>query len=774
MIEARALLALAGEKASLLYHLPLERLTWWQLHEVLGGALMAAITPDWRRSLARAAEGRQAYYLSAEYLLGRLVFNDLYAAGVLEEVRTLLAGQGIDLHSLEEVEDDAFGNGGLGRLAACYLDSAATHDIPLFGYGLRYRFGLFRQSFFEGCQVESPDDWSRYGDPWSLRRRDLAVKVSFGDGEVLAVPYDLPVLGYQLRSVGTLRLWQCESLEEVDFGLFNRQDYQGASAEKNKAEDITKFLYPNDSTDAGRALRIKAEYLLASATMQDLLTAFKGRIGCDLEQFARYHAIQLNDTHPVMAIPELVRLLQREGLSFPRAFDIARETFSYTNHTVMAEALETWNGELLRKVLPALYPVICQINTHLLREHKDQRLSCLRGGAVHMATLAVCASHKVNGVAEIHSAILRDKVFKDACRAYPERFTNVTNGITQRRWLGLCNPQLTGLLQETLGDAAFLTQLDRLSALKPCINEDLCRRFMVVKREKKAELALEIFIREGIQVPVHFLFDVQVKRLHEYKRQLLNAFSILAIYRGLKAGTLPDFTPTAFIFGAKAAPGYREAKAIICYINRIAELVNRDKEVQDRLKVVFVHNYNCSYAEYIIPAADVSEQISPAGTEASGTGNMKLMLNGAVTLGTLDGANIEIVREAGPENNYIFGAGVEEIDALRDSYDPQGFYQADPALHAAVDSLIDGTFRDPDGELAFLHGTLLRGASWHRPDHQFLFLDFDSYMKAKLRANLDYRDGIGFARKCLLNIAGAGKFSSDRSILEYARQIWRL
>ena len=774
MIDAKQLLLLAEEKANIAFHLELAQLSAWQLHEALGQALMQLITPDWRGSVASSETGKQACYLSAEFLLGRMVYNNLFSAGVLPEVTRLLAARGIDIGSLEEIEDNAFGNGGLGRLAACYLDSAAAHAVPLTGYGLRYRFGLFRQRFADGQQVEEPDDWSKYGDPWSLRRLDLAVTVSFGDGQVLAVPYDMPVLGYQLKSIATLRLWQCESLSEVDFALFNAQDYEAACAQKNKAEDITKFLYPNDSGDAGKMLRIKQQYVLSSATMQDLLRAFKQRAGRDFGSFPRFYAVQLNDTHPVMAIPELIRLLLLEGLDFEQAFRIAQKTFSYTNHTVMEEALEKWDVRMLKLAVPQLYPVIRLINRRLLREIGDHGLSCVRHQQVHMAPLAVYASHTVNGVAEIHTRILKDRVFAGWYHLYPERFQNKTNGITQRRWLGLCNPQLTALLSQTLGSDGFLTQLDRLSALRTLTDEHLCRRFHTVKQERKKELALQIFMREGILIPEYFLFDVQVKRLHEYKRQLLNAFSIMAIYRGLKAGTIRDFTPTAFIFGAKAAPGYEQAKAIILYINRIAALVNHDPAMHDKLKVVFVQNYNCSYAEYIIPAADISEQISPAGTEASGTGNMKLMLNGAVTLGTYDGANIEIAQEAGEENNYIFGATVEEISAIREGYDPLKIYKKNKTLRAAVDSLADGTFEDTQGVLKALHESLLKGLSWHGPDHQYLFLDFDSYMKQKLKANKDYRNTTAFSKKCLMNIAGAGKFSSDRAIREYARDIWKL
>lgn len=768
----------AQQKAQLYYQSDLSNLSSWQLHQVLGEALMEAIAPQWQQDSQRRRQAKQAHYLSMEFLLGRMVFNNLYCAGLLEEADRLLREKGVDIRALEDIEDNAFGNGGLGRLAACYLDSAAAHDIPLTGYGLRYRFGLFRQSFQKGRQVEHPDDWSRLGDPFSIRRYDLKVRVAFGDGEVLAVPYDMPVIGYQRKAIGTLRLWQAESLTEVDFDQFNQQQYLEASRQKNQAEDITKFLYPNDSSEAGKVLRIKQEYLLSSATMQDLVRSFKQLHGNAFHLFPTLHAVQLNDTHPVMAVPELIRLLALEGLSFDQAFQIARQTFSYTNHTVMSEALETWWAPTLKKTLPQLYPVIRRINQRLMKELKDKRFSIVRNGFVHMATLAIYTTHQVNGVARIHSDILKDDLFKDWHQLYPDRFTNVTNGVTQRRWLGLSNPELSGLIAQTLEGDHFLRHLESLKEGKQRISDPLCQQFHAVKQQKKRALSQLIHQRERELIPEHFLFDVQIKRLHEYKRQLMNALSIIAIWQGLKDGTIKDFAPTAFIFGAKAAPGYKRAKAIIWLINQIAALVNQDPDTKDRLLVVFVHNYNCSYAEHIIPAADVSEQISPAGTEASGTGNMKLMLNGAVTLGTFDGANVEIVEEAGLQNNYIFGATVEDIRQMAEDYDPKAIYKANKRLKKALDTLVDGTFEDDPGDgegtLKELHKSLLEGASWHRPDHYYVLHDFDDYLKAKLRANQDYQDTLAFSRKCLYNVFSAGKFTSDRSVQEYARNIWGL
>ena len=761
-------------------HKTLKEATAAELHNALAAAAMTALAPVWSRKEEERSGGRQAYYLSMEYLVGRLVYNNLYCMGMLEDVKRLLTEKGADPALMEDIEDDAFGNGGLGRLAACFLDSAATCGVPLTGYGLRFRYGLFRQVFQDGKQREEPDDWSRFGDPWSIRRPEEAVTVSMKTGDVLAVPYDMPVVGYGMKNVGTLRLWQTESLHEIDFPLFNEQEYARASANKNQAEDIVKFLYPNDSKRAGKQLRVKQQYVLVSASMQDLLRKYEKRHGNDYSFFAAETAAQLNDTHPVMAVPELIRLLGERGVGFETAFGIARETFAYTNHTVMQEALEKWDLSLLRSVCPEIVEMIRRIDERFRREMKELGKDVLpdrciiEGKRVHMAQLAVYATHAVNGVAELHSRILKDDVFARWYEIFPERFQNKTNGITQRRWLGLCNPELCGLIASRIG-GGFETDLEKLKKLIPEIDDALCRDFLAVKRIKKEQLAAEIAKKEGVVLDPGMVFDVQVKRLHEYKRQFMNALSILAIYYGLKEGKLSDLPPVAFVFGAKAAPGYARAKAVIYWINQIAEMVNRDPDTAERLKVVFVQNYNCSWAEKIIPAADISEQISPAGTEASGTGNMKLMLNGAVTLGTFDGANVEIVEEAGRENNYIFGATVEELNAIRETYDPGEIYRKNAVLRRALDTLADGTFRDEDGALAELRDAILKGASWHKPDHYFVLKDFDSYLEAKLRAVTDAgRHPEEFARKCLMNVANSGKFSSDRTILQYAREIWNV
>ena len=753
------------------YDVSLQEATPQELHEALGQAVMMAISDDWSHSKKTRMPNRKAYYISAEYLIGRLVYSNLFNLGILDEMKELFAEHGVDLAVLEDIEDDALGNGGLGRLAACFLDSAASTDIPLSGYGLRYKFGLFKQSFdADGSQVENADDWTKFGDPWSFRRYNHTVKVKFPDHTVLAVPYDVPVIGYGTENVGTLRLWQCEAEEELDFNAFNNQDYLRALDAKNKAEDITRVLYPNDSTWEGKRLRIKQQYVLSSASLQDMLRTFKIAHGDDLSRFAEFYAVQLNDTHPAMSIPELIRLLMLEGMSFDDAFNVAQKTFSYTNHTVMGEALEKWPLDLMRSVVPEIVDIICRIDQKLKWEHPG--LFIVKDNTAHMANLSIYVGSYINGVAEIHTQILKNDCFKDWYYAFPERFQNKTNGITPRRWLGLCNPELTAILREKVG-GDFLKNLDLIGELKNQIYDETVVEFNDIKRLKKEQLCAVIAKHEGVTLNPDFIFDVQVKRLHEYKRQLMNILSIVDIYFRLKEGRLPDFHSTVYLFGAKSAPGYARAKAIIRYINRVAKLINNDPAVADKLKVVFVQNYNCSYAEHIIPAADISEQISPAGTEASGTGNMKLMLNGAVTLGTLDGANVEIAQEAGRENEYIFGHTVDEINAVKPTYHARSIYDSNADLRRAINTLVDGTVPTDDAQKELFH-SLLDGTDWHQADHYFLLLDYASYFDTKLQANRDYADRIAFGRKCLMNVASAAKFSSDRTIRQYAEEIWHI
>ncbi len=740
-----------------------------EIYTAFSEACMEIVEENWTSEISK----KRACYLSAEFLIGRVINSNLFNLGILHEANELLKENGISENIFEEIDDDALGNGGLGRLAACFLDSAATHSIPLDGYGIRYKYGIFKQKITDGFQKEYPDDWTRFGDPFSIRKEDESVKIRFADQSVTAVPYDMPIIGYKNKTVNTLRLWQSEA-DSAD---------KGSDKAVKAAEEISGVLYPNDNDEAGKILRLKQQYFFTSATMQCLVKRFKENIGGDFKNFPDHFAVQLNDTHPTIAIPELIRILiEDEGMSFDCAFDVAVKTFAYTNHTVMIEALEKWDVGLFRKVVPKLCRYVEQINDRLLEKvdcrnngSARDKYGIISGGNVHMARLAIFASHSTNGVAKLHTEILKNSVLKNWYELFPERFNNKTNGITQRRWLGLCNPQLSEFITERIGDK-WIYNLYELEKLKPfaCSKSDL-ENFIKIKREKKNELKEYVQKHDGFIMDPSFVVDIQVKRLHEYKRQLLNAFSIMYFYFGLKDKSITLFRPTVFIFGAKAAPGYARAKGIIKYINEVAELVNSDSDVNDKMQVLFVSDYNVSYAEKLIPAADISEQISTAGTEASGTSNMKFMLNGAVTLGTLDGANIEIVNKAGKENNYIFGATVEEIEKAKNNYAPERIYKENKALKKVVDTLIDGTFDDGGtGIFKELHDSLLKGASWHSPDNYFLFLDFDDYCKTKLRAINDTANEYEFAKKCILNIAGSGEFSSDRTVYEYAKEIWNV
>ena len=773
--------------AQSMYCKTVEELTVSELHLALGKAVMGEIAPNWAKSKAKHDAERRAYYFSAEFLMGRMMYNNLYCLGILEDVTKMLKKKGIDINVFEEIDDAALGNGGLGRLAACYLDSAATQEVPLDGYGIRYKYGLFKQLIKDGYQVEVADNWQRFEDPWCLRKEDEAVTVSFKDQTVKAVPYDMAVIGCKTDNINTLRLWQAEAINEFDFTAFNNTQYDAAVKEKNDAENISKVLYPNDNQYEGKVLRLKQQYFFCSASLQDIMRRYKAKHGNDFSFFAKENAIQLNDTHPVSCVPELVRLLQNEGMGFDEAFEIARQTCSYTNHTVLSEALEKWSADLMTQVIPEIYSIICLIANKCQEELMARgvpnevraKMRIIDGNVIHMARLATYAGTYVNGVAQLHTEILKRDLLKEWYQLYPERFLNKTNGITQRRWLGLCNPELSDLITEKVGSDEWLIDLDKLSVLNDCLDARTINKFNKIKAKKKVQLAEYIKKMDGFDINPDTIFDVQVKRLHEYKRQLLNAFSIMAIYFRIKEGKLPNWTPTTFIFGAKAAPGYARAKAIIKYITEIANLVNNDPETKDLLQVYFISNYNVSYAEKIVVAADISEQTSTAGLEASGTGNMKFMLNGAVTLGTWDGANIEIAECAGVENEYIFGARVEDIDRIKkEGYNPAALIEANPELKRVVNTLIDGTFDDDgaqgQGSFRELYHALTRGTHWHDPDHYFLMLDLPDYIETKIRANADYADRKAFGKKCLLNVANAGKFSSDRAILEYANEIWHV
>lgn len=767
------------------YDVTPDKATAPQLHNAVSRAVMNSILPQWKKSKTAHLNTRRACYFSMEFLVGRAVYNNIMCLGIEKEVEDALSQCGVSLSDLEDIEDAALGNGGLGRLAACFLDSAATLDLPLDGYGIRYKYGLFKQDFKDGFQCEEADDWTKYGDPWSRRINTDSIEIEYGDMKALAVPYDMPIIGYKTENIGTLRLWQAEPLNTFNFDLFNQQRYSEACSEQRAAEDISRVLYPNDDTREGKILRLRQEYFFSAASIRDIVKKYKST-GAPIEKLYEKVSVQLNDTHPVISIPELIRILvDEEGIVFADALEIARKTFNYTNHTVMAEALEKWGVDIMQQILPRIYEMILQINEAFIGDmyrleipkEKIYDLKMISDGVVHMAKMAVYCSTKVNGVAEIHTEILKNDVLADWYELYPDKFLNETNGITPRRWIGLCNKELSDLATKLLGSDDWLTDLDKLKTLSKYSDEgSVIRQFMEIKRKKKQQLADYIKRTEGIEIDVNSIFDVQIKRLHEYKRQLLNAFSILYIYFGIKDGSIKHFHPTTFIFGAKSAPGYARAKGIIKYINEIGRLVSSDPDTKDLLKVVFVKNYRVSYAELLAPAADVSEQISMAGTEASGTGNMKLMLNGAVTLGTYDGANIEIVEEAGEENNYIFGARVEDLEEIMKIYDPRYFAENDEKIGRVVRTLIDGTVSDGDtGIFRELYFAIMDGASWHRPDHYHLLGDLNSYIEAKLKLNADYRtDEVEFARKCWKNFTAAGKFSSDRTIADYAKNVWRI
>ncbi len=732
-----------------------------------------------------------AYYFSAEFLMGRMIYSNLLNLGILTEVKDAMAENGVDIAVFEEIPDHALGNGGLGRLAACFLDSAATVGVPLHGYGIRYRYGLFRQDLSQGYQRELPDDWSRVGDPFSLRREEDAVTVTLSGKTVRAVPYDLPVFGYGARvpnentpscdtagaGVRILRLWQAEAEAPLDFSLFDAGKYLPAVAEAEWASRITAVLYPNDNTREGKELRLRQQYFFTDASVEDILRRYEKRQGKDFSRLGEFCRIQLNDTHPVWAIPALILRLEERGIPFREAFPIVRGIFAYTNHTVMQEALEVWEAELVRSVCPRAFAVIELIQAELEREMAERHavrepLNIVVGDRIHMARLASYVGYAINGVAALHTDILRRDVLRPWYEIYPDKFQNKTNGITQRRWLLLANPRLASFVTERIGED-WITEPGDLTRLRPFAADGVSlAEFARIKRANKERLSREIARRCGIKLDPAMLFDIQIKRLHEYKRQLMNALSIVWLYQGIKDGEIRDFTPTAFLFGAKSAPGYARAKGIIRYILAVADLIEKDPAVRDLIKVVFIPDYNVSWAEGLVAAGDLSEQISQAGTEASGTGNMKFMLNGAPTLGTYDGANIEILEASGAENNYFFGPDAEGMRQRMEHYDPRSVYTADPRLARAVDTLIDGTFQDVGGVFAELYASLLDGASWHRADNYCVLGDFADYTEAKLRANRDYRDTLTYAKRGLIGTASAGRFSADRTVREYAEDIW--
>lgn len=704
---------------------------------------------------------RRAYYLSMEYLIGRSFFNNLLELGILADVKNILAEKELDINVFEEIEDAALGNGGLGRLAACFLDSAAFLGLPLNGYGIRYKYGLFKQAFKNGFQTELPDDWQAFGDPWSVRKEAESRQIVFSDFSVTAVPYDYPVIGSG-GTINNLRLFQAEGSEE--------------------AEKISEYLYPDDSNEQGKLLRIRQEYFFSAAAVGELVDNFTGGNCGKIDDFAAKVTIQLNDTHPVLAIAEFIRILiNNYNIEFIKAVKLSREVFNYTNHTIMSEALEKWDASLIERILPEIAGILRKLDAYSREDWAQKgcskseikQMELFGSKRFNMANIAVFVSGYINGVAKLHSEILKTELFSAAYKYYPQRFQNKTNGITQRRWLELCNPELSKFLDGKIGNR-WRNNIEELSKLKLCENSETLKEFVNIKALKKAQLAEYIKVKEGISINPSSIFYIQTKRLHEYKRQFMAALGILMIYDKIKDGSIKDFEPSTFIFGAKAAPGYKRAKGIIKFINEIARLINGDKGLCGKLKIVFIQNYNVSYAEKIVSAADVSLQISTAGLEASGTGNMKFMLNGAVTLGTMDGANIEIVQMAGRENNYIFGATVEDIAKIKKSYKPKGVIKNNADIKNAVNYLTDGSLSDNGTNYFNDLYISLTEKTYNSPDNYYVLHDLPQFVSAALKANYDYKDKEGFAAKMLRNTANSAYFSSDRTIKEYAKEIWRI
>ena len=778
----------------------------YEIYYALSRTMLDYIVENWYNTSKTYSEGqvKQMYYFSAEFLMGRYMGNNLMNLQIYKEISEVLSDIGIDINAIEESEmDPALGNGGLGRLAACFLDSLATLEMPGHGYGIRYKYGMFQQKIENGYQVEYPDDWLKYGDPWGIKRLDRVYEIKFG-GEievhkdevgreyfkrvntetVNAIAYDTPIIGYGTETVNTLRLWEARSPQGFDLQLFNEQKYQAASSGAVKAEDLSRVLYPNDTERSGKELRLKQQYFFVSASLQDIVRKYKEKYGNDFSSFGDKIAIQLNDTHPVVAIPELMRIfLDWEKISWVEAWKICQKVFSYTNHTVLAEALERWDISIFSSLLPRVYQIIEEVNRRFMMElnkrypedwARQQSMSIIGNGEVRMAWLAIVGCHTINGVAAIHTEILKHQTLKDWYELYPEKFQNKTNGVTQRRWLLKSNPELAEYITTLIGNK-WIIDLDELKKLENYIDDDeVLNKILDIKRQKKEHLAKYIKENNDIEVNMDSIFDVQIKRLHEYKRQLLDIFYIMDLYNKIKENPLLEMVPRTFIFGAKAAPGYRRAKGIIKLINTVAEKINNDPELNDKIKVVFLEDYKVSLAEKIIPAAEVSEQISTAGKEASGTGNMKLMINGAITIGTLDGATIEIIEEAGAENNFIFGLKADEVERLN-SYgksNPFEEYHVVEGLKKVIDQLIDGTYYDNHkGLFKEIHASLLNGVEGSKPDQYYILKDFASYRDAQNKLQNTYKDKRKWAQMMLMNIANSGKFSSDRTIREYAKDI---
>jgi len=747
--------------------------------------------------------GKRAYYLSLEFLMGRTLGNAMLNMDITDTTTQALYDLGIELEEIAESEPDAgLGNGGLGRLAACFLDSCATLQLPVKGYGIRYAYGMFRQELKNGYQVEEPDHWLRDGNPWEMERPEYTQRVPFGGRtefyhdeqgrmhvrwvdthDVLAVPYDIPIPGHKNGTVNTLRLWQAAATDEFNLGEFNAGSYTESVGAKNSAENITMVLYPNDASECGKELRLKQQYFLACASLKDVLRDWEQRHGSDFSEFATKNCFQLNDTHPTIAVAELMRLLMdKKGLGWDSAWEITRNTMAYTNHTLLPEALERWPVRLFKRLLPRLLEIIYEINARFLAQvatrwpgdtDRLRRLSLIEEGPepqVRMAYLAIVGSFSVNGVAELHSNLLACGLFKDFYEIWPEKFNNKTNGVTQRRWLALCNPGLSDLLNETIGEQ-WACNLEHLQTLKQHIDDPVFRRrWRQVKQQNKQRLAALVEQECGVHFDSDSLFDVQVKRIHEYKRQLLNILHVIHLYARIRAGELENWTPRSVLIGGKAAPGYAQAKLIIKLINNVADMINQDPATKGLLRVAFLPNYRVSAMEIICPGTDLSEQISTAGKEASGTGNMKFMMNGALTIGTLDGANIEIREEVGDEHFFLFGLTEPEINELRPRYYPLDFVEADPNLKRVITLLNSGYFNqfEPGIFDPIIDAILSPNDPW------MIAADFASYVEAQERAGAAYNDPEGWITSAILNTACSGKFSTDRTIQEYNEGIWKL
>ncbi|PTL29135.1 glycogen phosphorylase [Lachnospiraceae bacterium oral taxon 096] len=791
----------------ILYRRSIEEANPMEVYQAVSLTMQKLIIDDWMKTQKAYEEKdvKTVYYLSMEFLIGRALGNNIINLGAVKEVKEALDELGFDLNLIEDQErDPALGNGGLGRLAACFLDSLATLGYPAYGCGIRYHYGMFKQEIRDGYQIEVPDEWLKDGYQFELRRDEYQVEVKFGghvrvevkDGKnkfvqdgyssVLAVPYDMPIVGYENGIVNTLRIWDARSVSNFSLEQFDKGDYQKAVEQDNLAKNICEVLYPNDNHYAGKELRLKQQYFFISASIQRAVLKFKEK-NSDIHDLPKKVVFQMNDTHPTVTVPELMRILiDEEGLSWDDAWSITTQCCAYTNHTIMAEALEKWPIELFSRLLPRIYQIVEEINRRFVLEiqskypgdnDKVHRMAIIHDGQVRMAYMAIAGSFSVNGVAKLHTEILEKQELKDFYEMTPEKFNNKTNGITQRRFLLHANPLLANWITNKIGDD-WITDLSKIAKLKVFLDDKKSQQeFMNIKYQNKVRLANYIKEHNGVDVDPRSIFDIQVKRLHEYKRQLLNILHVMYLYNKLKDNPVLDIVPRTFIFGAKAAAGYRRAKLTIKLINSVADVINNDPTINGKIKVVFIEDYRVSNAEIIFAAADVSEQISTASKEASGTGNMKFMLNGAPTLGTMDGANVEIVDEVGAENAFIFGMSSDEVINYEKNggYDPMEIFNNDQDIRRVLMQLINGYYSPVDPELfRDLYNSLLNTLSSDRADTYFILKDFRSYADAQERVDAAYRDEDEWARMALLQTASAGKFSSDRTIEEYVRDIWKL